>query len=100
MTLRFAYNTNGTASHRLDDALTLMAEAGYDGVALTLDHHHFDPFAPDWEARAAGRVPEPGRRRCGDPRLRGRVVLGRRAEAGRHPRRGRRLAARRAGAGL
>ena len=53
MTLRFAYNTNGTASHRLDDALTLMAEAGYDGVALTLDHHHFDPFAPDWEARAA-----------------------------------------------
>jgi len=52
MTLRFAYNTNGTASHRLDDALVLMAEAGYDGVALTLDHHHFDPFRPDWEARA------------------------------------------------
>ncbi len=55
MTLRFAYNTNGTASHRLDDALTLMAEAGYAGVALTLDHNHFDPFAEDWEA-AAGRL--------------------------------------------
>jgi D-psicose/D-tagatose/L-ribulose 3-epimerase len=52
MTLRFAYNTNGTGSHRLDDALTLMADAGYDGVALTLDHHHFDPLVPDWGARA------------------------------------------------
>lgn len=55
MSLRFAYNTNGTASHRLDDALVLMGEAGYDGVALTLDVNHFDPFAPDWEA-AAGRL--------------------------------------------
>ena len=52
MTLRFAYNTNGTASHRLDDALVLMAEAGYSGVALTLDHMHLDPFAPDWERAA------------------------------------------------
>ena len=31
MSLRFAYNTNGTASHRLDDALMLMAEIGYGG---------------------------------------------------------------------
>src|SRR5215213_2220069 len=79
MTLRFAYNTNGAASHRLNDALTLMAEAGYDGVALTLDHHHFDPFAPDWEARAAalrrrldelkfGSVIETGARYLLDPR--------------------------------
>ena len=45
--LRFAYNTNGTAHHRLDDALSLIADAGYDGVALTLDHHHLDPFALD-----------------------------------------------------
>jgi sugar phosphate isomerase/epimerase len=50
--LRFAYNTNGTANHRLDDALHLIADAGYDGVALTLDHHHFDPFAPDMSRRA------------------------------------------------
>ena len=55
MSLRFAYNTNGAANHRLDDALTLVAEAGYDGVALTLDHHHLDPFADGWE-REAGRV--------------------------------------------
>ncbi|GJD47605.1 L-ribulose 3-epimerase [Methylobacterium crusticola] len=55
MSLRFAYNTNGAANHRLDDALALVAEAGYDGVALTLDIHHLDPFAPDW-AREAERV--------------------------------------------
>ena len=46
MTLRFAFNTNGAANHRLDDALTLIAEAGYDGVALTLDIHHLDPYDP------------------------------------------------------
>lgn len=51
-TLRWAYNTNGTANHRLDDALHLIADAGYDGVALTLDHHHFDPFAPELSRRA------------------------------------------------
>ncbi len=48
MTLRFAYNTNGAANHRLDDALALIADAGYDGVALTLDIHHLDPFADDF----------------------------------------------------
>lgn len=52
--LRYAYNTNGASNHRLDDALTLIVEAGYDGVALTLDHHHFDPFAPDLARRAEG----------------------------------------------
>ena len=51
MTLRFAYNTNGAANHRLEDALALIAEAGYDGVALTLDIHHLDPFAPDHRAQ-------------------------------------------------
>ncbi|KMO17659.1 sugar phosphate isomerase/epimerase family protein [Methylobacterium platani] len=55
MSLRFAYNTNGAANHRLDDALDLVADAGYDGVALTLDIHHLDPFAEGW-AREAERV--------------------------------------------
>ena len=79
MTLRYAYNTNGAASHRLDDALTLIAEAGYDGVALTLDHHHLDPFAKKWEAEAErvarrlsdlalGSVVETGARYLLDPR--------------------------------
>jgi len=44
MTLRFAYNTNGLQSHRLEDALALLDEAGYHGVALTLDHMHLDPL--------------------------------------------------------
>ena len=79
MSLRFAYNTNGTASHRLDDALVLLNEAGYDGVALTLDVNHFDPFAPDWEAATErlarrlsglklGSVIETGARYLLDPR--------------------------------
>ncbi|WP_288586138.1 sugar phosphate isomerase/epimerase family protein [uncultured Methylobacterium sp.] len=55
MSLRFAYNTNGAANHRLDDALDLIADAGYDGVALTLDIHHLDPFASSW-AQEAERV--------------------------------------------
>jgi hypothetical protein len=55
VTLRFAYNTNGAANHRLDDALHLIKAAGYDGVALTLDIHHLDPFAETWAAEA-GRV--------------------------------------------
>jgi sugar phosphate isomerase/epimerase len=51
--LRYAYNTNGMTSHRLDDALALLADSGYDGVALTLDVAHHDPFAPDLARRTA-----------------------------------------------
>ncbi len=79
MSLRFAYNTNGTANHRLDDALGLIADSGYDGVALTLDIHHLDPFADsfaaDLRALAArlrtlglGCVVETGARFLLDPR--------------------------------
>jgi ribosomal protein S12 methylthiotransferase accessory factor len=45
--LRYAYNTNGLANHRLNDAVDLLADSGYDGVALTLDIAHLDPFGPD-----------------------------------------------------
>lgn len=79
MTLRLAYNTNGAANHRLDDALALIAEAGYDGVALTLDHHHLDPYARDLAGRTQalahrlnglglGAVIETGARYLLDPR--------------------------------
>ncbi len=50
--LRYAWNTNGCANHRLYDAIELVSDAGYDGLALTLDWHHFDPFANDWQAQA------------------------------------------------
>lgn len=79
MSLRFAYNTNGCANHRLDDALNLIADCGYQGVALTLDHHHLDPFADDWAGEAKrvadrlrhlrlGCVIETGARYLLDPR--------------------------------
>jgi sugar phosphate isomerase/epimerase len=41
------------SDHRLEHALELLAENGYSGVALTLDHIHFDPLAPRLRARAA-----------------------------------------------
>jgi sugar phosphate isomerase/epimerase len=47
MNLRFGYNTNGFAHHRLNDALVVIAGCGYDGVALTLDVNHCDPFETD-----------------------------------------------------
>ncbi len=79
MSLRFAYNTNGAANHRLADAVAIVAEAGYDGVALTLDHHHLDPMEHGWErrtealardlsARNLGSVIETGARFLLDPR--------------------------------
>ncbi|CAL9608364.1 sugar phosphate isomerase/epimerase family protein [Streptomyces sp. enrichment culture] len=53
--LRFGYGTNGLTDLRLDDALALLADLGYDGVGLTLDHMHLDPLAPDLATRT-GRV--------------------------------------------
>jgi hypothetical protein len=79
MSLRYAYNTNGLTSHRLDDALALLADCGYDGVAVTLDVAHHDPFAPDLAGRSRalrrrldglglGSVVETGARFLLDPR--------------------------------
>ncbi|MET7800181.1 sugar phosphate isomerase/epimerase family protein [Streptomyces decoyicus] len=52
--LRLAYGTNGLTDLRLTDALALLADLGYDGVSLTLDHMHLDPLAPGLAARTAG----------------------------------------------
>lgn len=40
----FGYNTNGLAHHDLLQAISLLAETGYEGVAITIDHGALNPF--------------------------------------------------------
>jgi sugar phosphate isomerase/epimerase len=40
----FGYNTNGFAHHSPKDAMAVISELGYDGVAITIDHHLLNPF--------------------------------------------------------
>ncbi|WP_405603633.1 sugar phosphate isomerase/epimerase [Streptomyces sp. NBC_01410] len=51
--IRLGYGTNGLTDLRLGDALALLADLGYDGVGLTLDHMHLDPLAPNLAARTS-----------------------------------------------
>lgn len=51
--LRFGYGLNGFTDHRLGDALAVLADLGFDGVALTLDHAHLDPLGPGLAHRVA-----------------------------------------------
>ena len=53
--LRFGYNTNGMAHHRLDEALELLADLGYHGCAITLDAGQLDPWA-DTTPREVARI--------------------------------------------
>ncbi|MEU6449820.1 sugar phosphate isomerase/epimerase family protein [Streptomyces sp. NPDC046979] len=59
MSLRLGYGTNGLTDLRIDDALGLLADLGYEGVGLTLDHMHLDPVGPglaDRVSRVARRL--------------------------------------------
>lgn len=43
--MRLGYNTNGLAFHRWPEALEMLADIGYQSVAITLDHDCLDPYA-------------------------------------------------------
>jgi sugar phosphate isomerase/epimerase len=74
-----AYNTNGLAHHDLLEAIRLLADIGYQGVAITLDHGALNPYddrtarqleqvALALEARNLRCVIETGARYLLDPR--------------------------------
>ncbi|MSP16273.1 MAG: sugar phosphate isomerase/epimerase [Myxococcales bacterium] len=84
--MRLGYNTNGFAHHALPDTLTILAELGYRGVALTLDHAQLDPYAPGFVGELAATrarladlnllpVVETGARFLLDPRRKHRPTL-------------------------
>lgn len=44
--MKLGYNTNGWGCHRWEDALEILAEIGYRSIALTIDYHCLNPYAP------------------------------------------------------
>lgn len=47
------YNTNGLAHHSLIAAIDLLADIGYQAVAITIDHHALSPFDSNWPGQLA-----------------------------------------------
>lgn len=56
--LNWAYCTNGFRDHSLDQALTILAELGYRGAAITLDHGHLPPDASPAQVRHVADLAE------------------------------------------
>jgi L-ribulose-5-phosphate 3-epimerase len=50
--MRWGYNTNGLAHHDLEQAIHLLAEIGYESVAITIDHGSLNPFDDSWREQA------------------------------------------------
>ncbi len=77
--MRLGYNTNGLAHHDPLEAVQLLADLGYQSVALSIDHGTLNPYRPDFpaqqdamlrllEARGLASVIETGARFLLDPR--------------------------------
>src|SRR3954468_2136347 len=49
--MQLAYNTNGLANHNLLDAIGLLADIGYSGISITLDHGALNPYDQDLDAQ-------------------------------------------------
>ena len=49
----FGYNTNGFAHHRLPDAVSILADLGYQGAAITLDYHSLNPYEDNLQQQVA-----------------------------------------------
>ncbi len=45
MTFLLGYNTNGFAHHSLADTIDILADIGYQSVAITLDQHTLNPYS-------------------------------------------------------
>ncbi len=80
--MRLGYNTNGLAHHRLTDAIDLLADEGFQSVAITLDVGALDPYEEPTvlarqlaavrsclDRRGLARVVETGARYLLNPRL-------------------------------
>src|SRR5262245_16312466 len=91
------YNTNGLAHHDPLDAVRLLAELGYQSVAITLDHHCLNPYSPDLPNRIVEvrdelqrlglrNVIETGARFLLDPRIKHEPTLVSSAPSGRQRR--------------
>ena len=57
-----AYNTNGLAHHNPIEAIELLADLGYGGIGLTIDHALLDPSSGDCRAPSLPQLQETLRR--------------------------------------
>ena len=83
--MKIGYNTNGFAHHTLDDAIAILADLGYEAIAITPDVHHLPPSTTSRSDLAALRrrldeagfavVIETGARYVLDPRRKHRPNL-------------------------